>query len=420
MYRLGNTKISGKKLVLFILFFTVLMETLIAEIHFPEFIRYLNDIALIMLIPISGDKIHKNFSDKKRYILYAIGIFMLICLASAFIRGTKIQLVVWATRNTFRGLLYFIYVCCYLTIDDVKEILDKMYIIQYINLTLALYQFFVLKHSMDCIGGVFGYGNGAGVNIFNALMVAYYLNAYLNKKARLRKLIVSLSSALLIAAIAEEKITFVFICMIFIISILLNKFNKKIASATIVGIIGLSGGLLLLKFYYPNMIDKLININLAISYLQTTYSSGYMIPRVGAFTVISKMFFKDSILLNLLGIGFGNGETSKLSFLQSDFYNQYGKLNYRWFVSQWTFIETGYLGVFFFVLIFIIMLILIGYLYYIKRKTQDSWILVVTLCMVVCAIISIWYNSTLKSDMSYMAYFGMAIGFVMSKKIEDK
>ena len=50
-----------------------------------------------------------------------------------------------------------------------------------------------------------------------------------------------------------------------------------------------------------------------------------------------------------------------------------------------------------------------------KLKIKEKEFLVTSICMGICCIITIWYNLTLKSDMSYLAYFSIAIGFVALK-----
>ena len=57
-------------------------------------------------------------------------------------------------------------------------------------------------------------------------------------------------------------------------------------------------------------------------------------------------------------------------------------------------------------------------LYYIKNIIKNNKYFIITgLCMTVCCVITIWYNATLKVDMSYLAFFSMSIGFVSIKNI---
>lgn len=414
--------INGKKLVLFILFFTLIMETLIAEFNFPTIIRYFNDIAILLIVVLMNFKFIKLFKDNKcKLVLFGSGIFLLVCLLSAIFNYVPIRLVIWAFRNTFRGIIFFFAVCYYLNENDLEKIFKILILIQAINLILALYQFFLLHHSQDYVGGIFGYGNGAGVNIFNALMIAYALNKYLTNKKGFGTLIYIVISSLIIAALAEEKMTYVLFILIFLVSILLSKVSYKKIIAIIIAIAGLVIGLNVMKEFYPEMYDVLTNFEMFIEYSQTTYDEGYRIPRVGAFEVIENMFFKDNFD-KIFGLGFGNCENSSFDIFNSNFYNLYGNYNYRWFSHQWTFLECGYLGI----ISLIFLFICIGITLILKLRGLDSnkkIYIITSLCMAFCCIITIWYNATLKVDMTYLAYFSIAIGFASinqkSKSQED-
>lgn len=419
MYKIGNYKITAKKITAFILFFSIIMETLIAEFHFPETIRYICDICMILIFVVVRLKPFVYFYKTYKYIFYSICFLLFVCIVSAICNAVPLQLFVWGFRNTFRGIMYLLLLVYCFSYDDILKIFAKLYIIQFLNLILALYQFFILHHEMDGVGGIFGYGNGAGVNIFNALLVSYYINMYLENRCSVRKVLFSILSSLIIAAIAEEKITFIFIAIILVVSIIINKFSLKKIVIAVTGGTGLFVGLNVLKYYYPLMYEKLVNISDAISYLKTTYEVGYRLPRIGSFSIIDNMFFGESIFHSLFGIGFGNAETSNFSFLQSDFYNRYGDLNYRWFIHQWTYIETGIIGFISYLMIFCIILFSLFHLLKYHKDTIVNPLIITSISTTFCCVISIWYNAMLKSDMSYLAFFSIAIGLIGAKIIYE-
>lgn len=411
--------INGKKLVLFILFFTIIMETLIAEFHFPSIIRYFNDLAIVLIIVLMNVKFIKLFKDNKcQIVLYGFGLFLIACITSAILNLVPFRLVFWAFRNTFRGIIFFFAICYYLDEKDLEKILNILIKIQIINLILAIYQFFILHHTNDFIGGIFGYGNGAGVNIFNALIISFTLNNYLTHKKGIFNLIFAIISSLIIAALAEEKMTYLLFVLIFIISIFLSKFSYKKIVAILIAIVGLSIGMIFIKEYYPNTYSMLTDFEKLIEYSETTYDEGYRIPRVGAFKVIENLFL-DSNFEKVLGLGFGNCENSSFEFFNSTFYKIYGDYNYRWFTHQWIFLECGYFGV----ISFVFMFICIGIALILNLKklnnTKKTYIMT-SLCMIACCIATIWYNATLKVDMSYLAYFSIAVGFIPIFKNENE
>lgn len=414
----SKLKVKSKQCVKFVLYYTIIVETLIIMLHLPSAIRYINDIANIFIFVFILKNIKQIRENRNLSIIsFFVILFLFVCTLSACLNSTPIKLYLWAFRNTFRGIIYFYGVCLFLNEEDIREIFKVLFWLQIISCILALYQFYVLHHIMDDIGGIFGYGNGAGVNSMNALVTSYYVNIFLNKREK--KSFIELSTmvvtSILVAAIAEEKMTYVYIVLIFIVSVLISKFSLKKFIVVVLGIFVIVGGLNILKKYYPGMYDTMINYSETEKYLETTYDEGYRIPRIGAFKFIQKNFLQKKILF---GIGFGNGETSYFNFLQSEFYKTYGDYNYRWFTHQWVFLEEGYIGFISYLSIFIIIAIL--NLKDLIKGNGKRYIKIIGLCMCVCTILSIWYNATLKVDMQYILYFGLGLSFIKVKNNINK
>lgn len=183
MDRSGILIITPKKIIYFILFWTILSDTLMAEFGFSGSIQYLNDIAWVILLYYI---IKRNFIAKfrnygLRSIAIAIILFIGICYISSILNFVNPLLVLWASRNMLRFYVFFIAAVIYLGRNDVIKIFDFLFIIQIISFIIALYQYFVLGFHMDNLGGIFGHGNGAALNTFQAMIVAYYLCGYLQK-----------------------------------------------------------------------------------------------------------------------------------------------------------------------------------------------------------------------------------------------
>lgn len=410
--------LTGKKCAFFILYFTIIMEILIAEFHFPSFIRYLNDIMLILAICMFMRLRFINVLRRKKGTIVTVAFILLviICLSSAVINFVPVRLVIWAFRNTFRGILYFFVAITFFDNEDLNNILKNIYYIQFINVILASYQFFILHHNMDGVGGIFGYGNGAGVNIFNALVMSFIINGYIEGRVELRKVVITVLCSFYVAGIAEEKMTYVLFVIVLLCAVVLSKSSLKKIAIVLIGIIGIILGLRLLYNLYPDMFRIMTNIDEMINYLSTTYDEGYRLPRIGAFPIISKIFFRNNAN-KLLGLGFGNCEYSVQAIFCSEFYKKYGDLNYRWFVHQWTFLETGYLGFYCYVFLFIAIIIgLVRYRSICKIKLYNS----ISITMACCCICTIWYNATLKVDMSYLAFFSMSIGYIYQNDLVNR
>ena len=420
LHKAMEYKIGVKQFIIFILLFTIISGTLVSSFGAPSAILYLNDALLLIAFVFGFRKIVSTFKWFPIIVSISLTVCFTIFILSSFLSMVSPLLVLWATRNTFRGIVYLFLVISYIKIEDFPRLFNFLLILQMISLALALYQFIVLKHEQDRIGGIFGYGNGAGVNTFNILMMAYYLHASFAGKEKKYKAILCVVSSFIIAGVAEEKATFVYFVILVVCLLIFSKisFLSKF-SILLLSFIGFSIGLTLLKEFYPTMYETMTNLDSFLSYSTATYDSGYRIPRIGAFNVISQLFFHSPKDI-LFGIGFGNGETSSFSFLQSEFYTLYGQYNYRWFTHQWVFLETGIVGFLSYLSIFISILwvLLSKTLKY--RNQVNSYLGYASISCLLCMIVSIWYNATLKVDMSYIAYFSIAFGIVWLKNLQQR
>ncbi len=400
-----------KQRVKTILFFTIVMETLIV-FGLPEYIRYINDLLLISVLVTLKHDIFGVFrrASASAYLAMALA-FALVCFFSGLLGAVSPLLMLWAFRNTFRGIVYVLCVVYYLRIEDIKRMFGALFWLQIANLMLALYQFFVLHNNMDGVGGIFGMGNGAGVNAFNVLVCSYFFASYLNHECSIVRPLVSIACAFVIAGVAEEKMSYLALTLVIVMSIFQMRFTLRKAVVVVLGIAAVMGGYTILQQLYPDMFTIMSNVADLKDYLTGTVEGGYELPRLGSFAVISEMFFYGNPVRELLGIGFGGAETSSFDFLSSTFYDIFGYLHYRWFTHQWVFIETGWIGFTSLLLIFVVSLVCY---HFGRRRGADTVLLLVGICMALYCVMSLWYNATLKIDMSYIAYFGIAVGFVAS------
>ncbi|WP_342042986.1 hypothetical protein [Bacillus sp. OTU2372] len=407
-------EIRPKRLIYFILILTLLMGTLVDDFHFPSSISYLNDICVVALFYFILPRFVLTFKNLKLTgILIVIGLFILSIIIGIIINLVPINLVVWAIRNTFRFFTFFIACVCYLNKNDLDYLFRLFYKLQWLNLVLAFYQYFVLGLSQDFLGGIFGHGGGAGLTVFSCLLLAYATCSYLSKKLPLYKLIFIMLSTMIINAMAEQKIFYFEFVIILILALLFCNATWKKFKIFIVGIGGIFIGLTILKNLFPLHFEILTNFAMIEDYANMT-SGGYEISRWGAFSQINSIFFKNDIILNLFGYGFGNAEYSAFPYFTSSFYVQYGQWHYRWFTHQWTFLETGYVGFILYVSFFVAIFVYASYIRkWIVKKEQ--YYIVITQIMVVVCIVSIWYNALLKMDFGYIAFFALTLSGILMK-----
>lgn len=402
------TTINAKSVVYFILYWTIISDVLIAELKFPSSIQYLNDIGwcFLLLFIIRRGFLSRFKSIGAGSIGVSLVVHLLICYISALLNLVNPFLLIWASRNTLRFFVFYIGVILYFDIDDIERLFNVFYYLQLISFGLALYQYFGLGYKQDLLGGIFGHGNGAALNVFQAMIAIYYLCTYLNKKTSIRRIVVILATSIIIAALAEEKAFFVYLLISVVACILLNRPSLK----TIIAIV-------LLMIFVPYGIQILVGImgDLgAFSSLEALIEYGegaYGLSRINPFSQINRLFFDNSIFKNLFGIGFGGAELCSVAdIFQSDFANKYMHLQYFDFVHQKKFIETGYLGFGSFVL-FLLLHTFFSFKIKVRNKINSFGVHYAIVFPIICCV-SCWMSGSLIFNDGFIPFFGLASALI--------
>jgi len=412
-------KVSARNVIKFIVLFTIAVSTLSAEIGLPQSLMYVNDILLIWIVIAYHKKTNIFNQMHMKGINYVLALLGLVILIGVVGNLVPFKLILWGTRNTFRGVLFFFFCVTYLKYEDVQDIFNIFVKLQYINFAIGLYQFFILGLKQDRVGGIFGHGNGNALCIFCVIVCAYTMLRYLNEKKDLFPMIFCLISSIILAALAEEKFLFIEIVMMFILALALSK--KSFVKLAIIPIFFLiiQQGLQIFEVIFPGISKGLTSLNYMEEYATASWLGSYYIPRIGSYSFISDRIFHNNLFHNLFGLGMGNCDTSSFSFLQSYYYSKYGYMNYRWIFQQWTIMEEGIIGFWCFVAFFAII---IFYLLKIRKNVtvQLSCIIDTSIITAIISIMTMWMNNTLKVDTSYIPYFVIAGGFVCYKTFLKK
>ena len=413
MTKSGILIITPRKIVYFILLWTIISDTLMAEFGFSGSIQYLNDIAWLILLYFI---ISRNFIGKfRKYGLRSLAciivLFVFLCYFSSFINFVNPLLVLWATRNSMRFLIFFIAAVIYLDEFDITKIFDILYIVQIISFFIALYQYFALGLHMDNLGGIFGHGNGAALNTFQAMILAFYLLKKKKKKQPIYKVGIILVTSLIIAALAEEKAFFVYLIVVVVGCILLNRPSFKTVIIILAVAIMVPVGINILASVNSAWnLEVLTNFESAMDYMENSYG----LSRSNPFPEIQELFFDDSIIKNLFGIGFGASENCDATPLfTSDFFNRYSYLQYYDFTHQKKFLETGILGFGSYLLLFIGIILMC--IKNITKYKNDDYRVKAMLIFTVVAILSCWFSGALIYNDAYIIYFGLAAGVILCK-----
>ncbi len=405
--------VTPKKIVYFVLFWTILSDTLIAELGLSGTIQYLNDVAWVILFACAA---MWNFPSRfRRYglgaVLGSMAAYAAVCFVSASINLVDPFLVLWATRNTLRFFAFYVACVVYLDRRDIDRIFSAFFVVQILSFLIALYQYYVLKFHMDNLGGIFGHGNGAALNTFQAMLFSYYLCGYLKKKQPLLKIVVVLTTSVIIAGLAEEKAFFAYLVVSATGCLLFNKLSLKGLVTTVLIVAAVPVGITLLSTANGSWnLNVLTDFGTAMDYM----NSAYKISRLNPFPQINGLFFQDDLLKKLLGVGFGGAESCEASaLLTSDFFRQYAYLQYSDFTQQKILIETGLLGFGSYLCFFIANIASVWK----KARAckRDDYRFRSAAVFGAVAILSCWFSGALIFGDAYLVFFGVAAGAVMCK-----
>ncbi len=403
-------------LVYFVFFFTLFTESVLLPSAL-SFCRFINDVAVVLLLVLSFGRIKNTFERLKcKSVLYCIMVFIFACVFSAIINLTPVNMFVWGARNTFRGIIFFLACVCYLDGIDLNKIFKILFWVQIVNFLSAILQFAFLGASGDGMGGIFGAGSNVSLGAFNALIYVYFFIAYVKGKENFLRTAIMFVSSIIVTALAEEKFGILFCVFTLVVTMFVKGDGRRKFYLFVSVLLTLSLGLTILGVLYPDSLKKLLSLKELLSYSKATYGEGYMIPRLGGVVYISKEFFNGDPLKILFGLGLGNCDTSQFSFFQSEFYAVYGHYNYRWFSHQWIFLEGGLVGLCSFLSIFVV-----GFICMIKAlkrlKKSSSVYCIVGAVMAFYACVTVWGSSLIKTDFSYIVYFAFAVGIISLKQV---
>ncbi len=356
---------------------------------------------------------------KARGILLILLFMFLFSIVGFIINNKSIINYLWGIRNVGRFYMFFISCIVLLGLDDVYKLIKIFDYFLYMNVLICSFQFWFLGFESDLVGGFFGTITGCNVYMLVLLNIiaCYYMMQYFERRTSLKKLLLMCSCCLYIAILAELKVFFFEIILIFIGCFLLGKWSyRKLLTVIIVP---------LLTIVVINVITKIspgtvkyLSIDNAVETL--TSSSGYTgdddLNRLTAITTIRDKFFINDLNRKLFGFGLGNCDTSRFSILNTPFYQKNSDLHYTWFMHSMTYIETGIVGIVF----LYIFLISLGIYYIInKREKNICNFYLFGIVFLGTVLISTIYNPTLRSEAGYLVAFALAIPFIAAKKEEE-
>ena len=241
----------------------------------------------------------------------------------------------------------------------------------------------------------------------------------MTKQEKTRKCISKCLVALLIAALAELKFFYIEFLLVVALAVMFTNFTWRKFWLIIGSVIAVVAAALLLVYLFPNFSDFLF---LERFYEAAVTSKGYTssgdINRLTAIPIANEMWLK-SFGQRLFGLGLGNCDTSSFAFLNTPFFQSYEDMHYSWLSYAMMYLECGWVGLMFYFGFFVLVWLRIHKIEKQMSGTAKSYCRIARIMAVLCCVIAI-YNSSLRTEAGYMAYFVLAVPFALENQRRKK
>lgn len=384
-------------------------------------IRYLLDVSWLFLTVMVFRYNRQVLNNDTKELLCYILIFIGLTFSVYFIQYQSVLYYLWGFRNNFRFFFVVLVFAVFLKQSDAREYFDFFIKLFWINAVISLVQYFLWGLSGDYLGGIFGAQQGSNgyTNIFFCIIVTHSVVRYMENKESLTKCAAVCVTALLVAALAELKFFFVEFVIIIGLAALLTNFSIRKIAAVVGGLAAVMAFTTLLEVIFPYFSGFLsVDWFLQAGASDKGYTSAGDLNRLNAIPRINELWLT-TWPQRIFGLGLGNCDTATYAFLNTPFFENYGHMHYTWLSYAFMYLECGWIGLIFYFGFFVLIYFKATKIQ--KNLTGDG----VTYCRlarimaILCAVISI-YNSSLRMEAGYMAYFVLSIPFVYDREARVK
>ena len=387
----------------------------------PWAIRYVLDAtwfaALLMILLFRGQLPMKTM----RGICGWTMLFMLYTASVYLVEFQSPLYYLWGFRNNFRFYFACLIFALFLTSKDIEDYLklfDKLF---WINFVISLVQFYIMGFSGDNLGGLFG--TKAGVNgytyLFFTIIVTKSLLMYLQKRDNSWSCASKCVAALGVSAMAELKFFFVECALILALAVLFTEFTWRKLWVILGGTVAIAGCVALLVVLFPSFRGF---FSLEWLYNTATSNKGYTydgdLNRLNAIPQINTLWL-ENWSQRLFGLGLGNCDTSGFAFVNTPFYKQNSDMHYSWISYAFMYLECGWIGLLFYFGFFVMVFLKADKT---SKRVQGNGKVFCLLAKIfaICCIITSVYNGSLRTEAGYMAYFVLAIPYVIEKEYKTQ
>ncbi len=408
-------KLSFPQIMAMIIFIVPFLLNVLQELlYVPGIIKYTIDVAWVFsslsLICNKRQFVHKSLMP---YVIFFCIWFVYVTVVYLF-HYQSIFYFLWGFRNNARYFITFVLFAYYFDKEIVNWCLKFIDIAFIIHSVTVFFQFFVLGYKWDYLGGIFGTQLGCNGNslILLVIVCTKSLILFMNDQEKIIPCLLKCAVSLIIATMSELKAFFLFFVVIAVASALITKFSaKKVFLLVGVGFAVFFAGSIFTFIWGENASLNLDRFSELIT--STQYSSEKDLGRLTAIGTLSKNIVT-GFVDRLFGLGLGNCDTSSFAICNTPFYQSYSFLNYDWFSSAFCFLETGYVGLLLFFSFFVLVFLLAKK--QAKLKGENMIHSQIAMVMSIVCVLLVFYNSSLRADIGYLAYFMLAIPFAFCGK----
>ena len=371
----------------------------------PGALRYTGDLAWCGLLVLAVGKGRLRLSRNLAIPACLAVLLFLYTLAVILFRYQSGIWYLWGLRNNFRFYIAFFAFAAWLDQGDVEQIFRLMERLFWVNFAVTLIQF-AMGYQQDLLGGIFGLERGrnaAYTVLFFLLVLTKSLLSMMEGREKMGRCLAKCAAALITAALAEMFGFFLMFGALVVLCVCLTRFSRKkcLLLLLLAMAVVFSSSLLLEMFGEGSQLSwQIIRRRL----FAQNYATREDLGRLTAIPTLSRTIVTD-LPDRLFGLGLGNCDTSTFRLCNSDFYQQYSYLHYTWFLSAFLFLETGCLGLGLYLAFFLLLPACIP-----KQSDMLPWRMG-TIMAVMCILLT-FYNSALRSEAGYLAWFGLALPFV--------
>ena len=397
-------------LTFYIFIMPYLLSFLMEFLKVPSVIKYTVDAAWVGIFLLLFARRRVQLDKKVTPFVILTGIFLLYVTVVYLLNYQSVFYFLWGVRNNFRFYVAFFAFAMFFQEEDISACFKIIDVLFWVNAVASLFQFFVLGYRQDYLGGIFGVGRGCNaysIMLF-VLVVASSVLSYMNGHVKPLPCFLKCAATLVLAAMAELKFYFIIFVLILILSGVFTKFSwRKLVLFVIMAVmITLAGSILTVIFGAGEALTFERIWELATA---TSYATEEDMGRFTAIPMVSQKFLP-GFFDRMFGRGLGNCDTSAFAICNTPFFQNYEHLHYNWFSSAFIYLETGFIGLIFNLLFFVVAFVFARRCY--KRGTSNPFFCQIAMIFAILSIILTFYNASMRKEVAYIAYFALSLPLI--------